>query len=346
MGVPLIRCGSFRGYRSLVSDLGEDPEALLKSLNIPIEVLDNEELHISALNFSEAIELTAKKLDCPDFGLRLSCLQEIDILGPLAIVFQQYDSLKQFLVEGAVLLNSLHDQSLNISLRIGENDMLYIENKYGFISSLGESQVTLLAIGFVTRMAYKYLEPPPQIHAFYFTSPKPKDLSKFKEVLKSPCFFDQDMNGAAISQGYFSKEVTVLKPSLKREMQRYVLPHLSTMQHGFPAQVRLLIHDFLPTGDCSLEVISKSLNTTTRSIQRQLKQQDTSYQNILDNVRKDIAIQFLAQSSNRRHGKLIELAELLNYSDSTAFSRAFKGWFTETPRAYLKRVNKETTGTN
>lgn len=72
----------------------------------------------------------------------------------------------------------------------------------------------------------------------------------------------------------------------------------------------------------SIEEVAKALAMSSRSLRRKLESEDTSYKNILDQERHQIAQQLL-QGSNM---KLDELAFHLGYTDTASFSRAFRRW--------------------
>ena len=82
----------------------------------------------------------------------------------------------------------------------------------------------------------------------------------------------------------------------------------------------------------SLEDISEKLGISSRNLRRKLKDEDASYQEILKEVRLELAKQYLGK------GVTVEaVAELLDYSEISTFSRAFKSWTGQSPRQYRNR---------
>jgi AraC-like DNA-binding protein len=67
-----------------------------------------------------------------------------------------------------------------------------------------------------------------------------------------------------------------------------------------------------------------------RTIQRHLAQRGTSYARMVDDVRRELALRYLAE----RHIGLGEVAYLLGFSEGSAFHRAFRRWTGKTPRQY------------
>ena len=82
----LIRASAMRGYPELVRELGGDPAAFLARFDIPAGAEHQEDAFISFASLTRMLEATAEELGCPDFGLRLSGRQGLDILGPIAVI--------------------------------------------------------------------------------------------------------------------------------------------------------------------------------------------------------------------------------------------------------------------
>lgn len=94
----------------------------------------------------------------------------------------------------------------------------------------------------------------------------------------------------------------------------------------------LLSNSYL--GLVSLEEIAANFNISPRSLQRKLKEEGISYQELADNVRKSLALHYL--NSGNYYAK--EISYMLGYNELSAFSRAFKRWTGTTPGLYA-RVN-------
>lgn len=77
----------------------------------------------------------------------------------------------------------------------------------------------------------------------------------------------------------------------------------------------------------NLEDLSQQLHMSTRTLRRKLSDLDTSYQTILDELRKELAINYLQNSSL----SIVEIAHMLQFSDSSNFSSAFRKWTNKSP---------------
>ena len=83
-----------------------------------------------------------------------------------------------------------------------------------------------------------------------------------------------------------------------------------------------------------LDVVAKKLSLGARTLRRRLHELGTSYQKILDDVRRELAIEYL-QTTNLT---VQEIAELLGYSEVTNFRRAFMRWVELSPYQYRKQL--------
>ena len=82
----LIRTAALRGYGDLVRELGGDPGSFLARFGIPAGAEQQADGFVAVDAFIRLLEASAEDLMCPDFGLRLSRCQGLDILGPIAVI--------------------------------------------------------------------------------------------------------------------------------------------------------------------------------------------------------------------------------------------------------------------
>jgi len=70
------------------------------------------------------------------------------------------------------------------------------------------------------------------------------------------------------------------------------------------------------------------------TLRRKLKEEGTSFQALLDNMRKELALGYM-RDTQMNFG---EIAYVLGFSTPGAFQRAFKRWTGETPGDYRRRI--------
>jgi AraC-like DNA-binding protein len=87
-------------------------------------------------------------------------------------------------------------------------------------------------------------------------------------------------------------------------------------------RVKSEIIECLPSGDISIECVAKRLNQPVRSLQRRLKEENSSFKTLTETVREDLATYYL----NYNTLTVSEIAYRLGYSEVSAFTRAFLRW--------------------
>lgn len=122
---------------------------------------------------------------------------------------------------------------------------------------------------------------------------------------------------------------------LELRLQQVADEMLAEQDSGpFVAQVRTGIVDALREGDARVTTVAERMATTARTLQRRLKDEGASYQDILEQVRRDLAQRYLED----RRLSVTEIAFLLGYSEASAFARAFRRWLGCSPQVYRERA--------
>lgn len=98
------------------------------------------------------------------------------------------------------------------------------------------------------------------------------------------------------------------------------------------ARVRALLLSTLKDGPLSAEAVAGKLGVTRRTLTRRLREEGTSFTELLEDVRRQAAIHYLTASD---HGA-DDIAFLLGFSEASAFVRAFKRWQGVAPMAYRR----------
>ena len=96
------------------------------------------------------------------------------------------------------------------------------------------------------------------------------------------------------------------------------------------AKVKTTVRARLAEGYPALETVAEALKLAPSAIQRELARENLSYKDLVEAVRKDLALVYLES----RELPLSEIAFLLGYSELSAFSRAFSRWTGQSPRAH------------
>lgn len=95
----------------------------------------------------------------------------------------------------------------------------------------------------------------------------------------------------------------------------------------FRDRVRASLMETLASGQYSMADVASRLAVSTRTLQRRLREEDTTFQKELDNLREELAMHYLSKSEYSSG----QIAFLLGYQDPNSFFRAFRTWTGQTP---------------
>ena len=103
---------------------------------------------------------------------------------------------------------------------------------------------------------------------------------------------------------------------------------------SFTIRVANVARGLLRSGESTPEQAAAVLGIHPRTLQRRLQAESTSFEKIKDDVRRELAESLLSQPNV----SLSQIASLLDYADSSAFSRSCRRWFGEAPSLVRKRL--------
>ena len=117
------------------------------------------------------------------------------------------------------------------------------------------------------------------------------------------------------------------KPELRRRLSEL------DVDDTYAARVRSALIELLPAGEGNIEAVSRKLRCSKRTLQRKLKEEDTTFQKQLNHTRELLARHYLENSDM----VMDDIAYLLGYQDLTSFVRAFHIWTGMTISEYRKK---------
>lgn len=95
---------------------------------------------------------------------------------------------------------------------------------------------------------------------------------------------------------------------------------------GMARDVRAAAQAAIASGQCTLGSTARALGTSERTLQRRLREEGTSFAELVDCLRREMAVEYLDKQMS-----VGEIAWLLGYSEPSAFHHAFKRWTGVTP---------------
>jgi len=171
-----------------------------------------------------------------------------------------------------------------------------------------------------------------------FKYKQPEDVSAYYHLFQAPLEFEQPDNFMIFDAALLNQPFPRANPGLFAVLDRYITELLAKLpyQESIVDSVRREISVRLRGGDPGLEAIAHQLAITPRTLQRKLKEAGTSHQELLDEMRRELAIHYLQE----RQMAVCEVAFLLGFSETSAFHRAFKRWTGRTPGEFRRTLSR------
>ncbi|MGB2247900.1 MAG: AraC family transcriptional regulator [Alcanivorax sediminis] len=164
-----------------------------------------------------------------------------------------------------------------------------------------------------------------------FSYPEPDYFERMRPLMPVPVYFDCAYNQMRFPVSRLDSPLQFADPRLARMAADQCEQEMATIKAppALLGQVRRII---LTGGGRfpSVEEVASELHMSSRTLKRKLQQLGTSYQEILDGLRKGLAVEFLTQSDHT----VDEIAMSLGYSDASNFARAFRRWTSRSPSDY------------
>jgi AraC-like DNA-binding protein len=131
--------------------------------------------------------------------------------------------------------------------------------------------------------------------------------------------------------------------SLWADIEADLTLQLAAQNERWPVadRVRGALVDLMPAGRTGAEDVARALGISRSTLQRRLREEGTSYQDVLDATRRDMAIRYLTKTTLRAD----EIASVLAYRDANSFSRSFRRWTGQAPVGYRQALARSTTRT-
>ena len=320
------------GARIAVQDLrrrGLDAEKALSQAGLEMRTLNREEAWIPFLKHATLLEIGAHETGDKYFGLHIAAQVDPRDLGALGYIGLSSRTL------GDALLNlerylAIFTEAFRIELSI-DDDLAHVKfeathssfyryrqalefgggafvNAYQFFT---KSEIAPVAVRFVHRYA--------------------GDPQEHQRVLGCPVTFGHSRNEVILNRRDLAVPIGTADDRLLRILTSHCEEILKKRARSKPEHISKLercIIDFLPTGRAKARYVATELGMSERSLVRHLAETGTSFSEILNQLRHELALKYLREPKLN----LTQVAFLLGYSNQSAFSAAFKRTTGRPPR--------------
>jgi AraC-like DNA-binding protein len=275
---------------------------------------------------------SVQQLQDPDLGLkaaRIAAQGDYDLLEYAMVSAPTVREANEILRRYIGLLNDALEYSLEIH---GERAISRLRSHVPIPRAATDFQ-----LGTLYNAPRRWLPPPPNPFVeIWLSYPEPPDTREHTRTFQGATLrFDAPFDAIVYERRYLELRPPHPDPKLhallvKQLEQRAIeLPPALKLRH----RVRKLILSELSGGNPSADHIARRLGMSRRTLMRRLLEQGARFQELLDEVRLEIAERALISEE----GGVAEIAERLGFAEPAAFRHAFKRWTGMTPSEYRAR---------
>ena len=328
----LMRAATLKDFPEMARSVGLNPDALLAEVGIDRRAFGDAEMRIPARSIGQLYELAAKKSGIESFGVRLAETRNIAILGPIGLLVREESTVRHGL-EAMISFSALHNEAIGLHLD-GVEDQAILWMEYLFARPVPFRQGVELIVGVLYRVL-KSLVGPDLMATVCFTHEPPAKRTDHHRLFGPRVDFRCNYNGIIFPARHLEQAVLGANPTFAEHARRYLESLAGDTATSIGTKVRDLVRVQLSSGRCTIDRMAQQLGCDRRTLQRRLAAEDTTFHDILDAVRAEMAVRLL----QNRQASLAATADMLGFSGDSAFSRWFLDRFGARPSEWRRQLD-------
>ncbi len=312
---------------------GVMPEELCRSVKLDLSTLEDADNQIPFWQLVALNENAARLTGDEDFGLHVGEQTDVKMYGVLGYITLNSQTFGEAL-NRLTRYQQIRTNAVKFSLEtIGSDAHLAYIYQTMDISPRNRRQEseemmsTMMKVGRnLTRVDWK----PREVH---FEHAQPENVSEHERIFRAPVRFNKPLTKLIFDSSILSlpiAEADLTLGSLLERQAEDLLAKSPRHEGAFVNQVQQLIEENLRGGELRMEAVCQKSGISSRTLQRKLKEEGTSYQELLEETQREMSELYLQKPEIA----ICEVAYLLGFSQPSAFHRAFRRWTGLTPKAY------------
>jgi AraC-like DNA-binding protein len=315
---------------NILESYGIDPEPLFQETALNPELMRKSGGRYRIDNIDNLWHKASEVIDDPCFGLKAAEVWHPSIFGALGYAMLASNTLRTSLERLVRYLGFLSDEDIMKLDETEEGLRLTLVLSHRNVDTSEQNDAVLAVTLSMCRMNYIEDLAPVSVTLVHH---KPSCSPKFFEYFRSPVLFEAPTYSLTLPIEAVDKILPGSNPQLAELNDQVMIQYLAKLdQDHITQKVKAIIIDQLPSGSVTDETVARTLYMSSRKLQRQLQSAGTTFNTILNEIRQDLAQNYLGEENN----SMTEIAFLLGFSESSAFSRAFKRWMGVSPTEYRK----------
>jgi len=318
---PFIRAISLTGFDPFARRQGLEPNRMLRQACLSVASLQRPEDILSFRNYCRLLTLCRQRSNNALFGLEFGLHQGVDVFGDMFFLIHNTrtvgDALRELRANFALYNGAAH---LYLEVADGIALLGYRADEQEID---GLAQAEELACGVGLRLMQTLASAPWQPEAIMLRHAPLADEGLYRQALNITPTFSAAHTGLLFNASVLAQPLDCASEALHQLIAEHLagIERLST--DAMPGYVRQLLRNLLPSGRATIDRVADCMAVTPRSLQRHLAEENTSFQQLLDETRQQLVRKYLQVPTI----SLPQVAHLLGYADVSTFSRAFHRWF-------------------
>lgn len=327
-----IIAGLFNIIHAQYKDLGIDLREIFTEFRTDINILENPIAKLDANILGEYLEQVVSKEKNNRAGLKAGFVIPFRLTATFFNLYHQSKTVRDLFLE-LEKFDSTANNITNYSIRIDNNLIYYeisIDSEFVEKYPAATRQWSEMQYGIAFQYAHSYTGRFIQPIQAYSVYNKEGSIDKLEEYLNCPVRFNQDKQTLIFEDSILDLPVI----TTKKEHLSLFENAMSYIEHRYNANklsnvVRRYLMHSLSTSELGLKPVAERFNMSERNIQRKLKAEGTSYQQILDSLRMELSEKYLIENI-----PLTEITFLLGFESQSAFNKFFHKHFHTTPSQF------------
>lgn len=327
----VIRVSCSLGLPPLLWEHGIDPRELLREAGLPPETFDAAENVVPFAALCHYVELATARTGVTDLGLRACLDTGLRSLVTVGYLAANSNTVRIALSTLEAYLH-LHDQGA-VSFVTEDGPVAALGYEILVPGLGGADQLTFGSIAIAANIMRELCGPRFEIRDVTFAYPAPADTALFRSFFRAPVRFGAERSAITFDAGWLATPLDRADPFIRGVLEERALAEGMEARASFEDRLRRVIRTLVVAGRWSEDEVAATFGMSRRTLARRLKDNGSSFRQVLEVSLFDSARHLLQSSSL----PLLEIADRLGYADPASFSRAFKRWSGMTPREWRHR---------
>jgi AraC-like DNA-binding protein len=331
-----LQAGYFRGLKTVVRNLGGDPQQVLERHNIDPFAFEDPDHHIACTAAVELLEYCSSTLHDSVFGLHLAEQQDPDVFGCATAIARAAPTLRQALQSLIDYVPVSASPECAMEMVVARD---IAELRWRTHAGFGDTQQAnfqglLLMAKTLQMLGRQHFRPRYATLAF---GVRRADILTLQDHVGCKIHTKTEANAVAFDADILDRPIATSNRMLFGLLGGYLAQLRAASRSDFVEQVEAYVRNALSESGCSVDGCAEKLGTSSRTLQKRLTRMGVKFSEIVQTERTRQAKHALLWSDRT----LDEIAFQLGYSEQTSFGRAFKRSTGVTPQAFRATRNRK-----